>query len=90
MKPKQMVPKGTMKRLLRMLFSFYPVALPLVLLCVVFSAMVSAIPSIFMQNIIAVLEQNPGAGWPVIGTRHRLGGGFVPRLSPRPKARLAG
>ncbi|MCE5189891.1 MAG: ABC transporter ATP-binding protein/permease [Eubacteriales bacterium] len=67
MKPKQLYQKGTMKRLLRMLFSFYPVALPLVLLCVVFSAMISSIPSIFMQNIIAVLEQNPGAGWPVIG-----------------------
>ena len=67
MKSKQMVPKGTMKRLLRMLFSFYPVALPLVILCVVFSAAVSAIPSVFMQNIIAVLERNTGAGWAVIG-----------------------
>ena len=67
MKPKQMVPKGTMKRLLRMLFSFYPVALPLVILCVVFSAVVSALPAVFMQNIIAVLEQNAGAGWAVIG-----------------------
>ncbi|MEA4940154.1 MAG: ABC transporter ATP-binding protein [Christensenella sp.] len=67
MKPKQMVPKGTMKRLLRMLFSFYPVALPLVIVCVVFSAVVSSLPAVFMQNIIAVLEQNAGAGWSVIG-----------------------
>jgi len=67
MKPKQMVPKGTMKRLLRMLFSFYPVALPLVIACVVFSAIVSSLPAVFMQNIIAVLEQNAGAGWSVIG-----------------------
>ncbi len=67
MKPKQMVPKGTMKRLLRMLFSFYPVALPLVIVCVVFSAVVSSLPAVFMQNIIAVLEQNAGAGWAVIG-----------------------
>jgi len=67
MKPKQMVPKGTMKRLLRMLFSFYPVALPLVIVCVVFSAVVSSLPAVFMQNIIAVLEQNTGAGWTVIG-----------------------
>jgi len=67
MKPKQMVPKSTMKRLLRMLFSFYPVALPLVIVCVVFSAVVSSLPAVFMQNIIAVLEQNTGAGWTVIG-----------------------
>ena len=67
MKPKNMVPKGTMKRLLRMLFSFYPVALPLVIACVVFSAIVSSLPAVFMQNIIAVLEQNAGAGWAVIG-----------------------
>lgn len=67
MKPKQLYQKGTMKRLLRLLFSFYPVALPLVLLCVVFSAVVSSLPAVFMQNIIAVLEQNTGAGWAVIG-----------------------
>lgn len=67
MKPKKLYQKGTMKRLLRMLFSFYPVALPLVLLCVVFSAVVSSLPAVFMQNIIAVLEQNTGAGWAVIG-----------------------
>ena len=67
MKPKKTYQKGTLKRLFRMLFSFYPVALPLVILCIVLSAAVSAMPSIFTQNIIAVLEQNAGAGWAVIG-----------------------
>lgn len=67
MKPKKLYPKGTMRRLLRMLFSFYPIALPLVVLCVIFSAVVSSLPAVFMQNIIAVLEQNAGAGWAVIG-----------------------
>jgi len=69
MKPKKTYQKGTMKRLFRMLFSFYPVALPLVLLCIVLSAAVSAMPAIFTQNIIAVLEQNAGAGWAVIGPK---------------------
>ena len=55
--------KGTTKRLLKMLFQFHPVALPMVLLCIIFSAAISSIPSIFMQNIIAVLEQNPGSDW---------------------------
>jgi ATP-binding cassette subfamily B protein len=59
--------KGTMKRLLKTLFEFYPVALPLVLLCIVFTAAVSSIPSIFMQNIISVLEQNQGGDWAHVG-----------------------
>lgn len=67
MKPKKVYQKGTLKRLLRMLFSFYPVALPAVIVCIIFSAAVSAIPSVFTQKIIAVLEQNAGAGWGVIG-----------------------
>ncbi len=67
MKPKKLYQKGTMKRLFRLMFSFYPVALPAVVVCIVLSAAVSAMPSIFTQNIIAVLEQNAGAGWGVIG-----------------------
>lgn len=62
-----MFKKGTLKRLLKMLFSFYPVALPLILLCIVFSAAVSSIPSIFMQKVIAVLEQNQGNDWAHVG-----------------------
>lgn len=67
MKPKQLYQKGALRRLFFMLLSFYPVALPLVILCIIFSAAVSAMPAVFMQNIIAVLEQNAGAGWGVIG-----------------------
>ncbi len=67
MKRGAMYRKGTIGRLLKMLFQFYPVALPLVLLCIVFTAAVSAIPSVFMQNIIAVLEQNQGADWAYVG-----------------------
>ncbi|WP_333652475.1 ABC transporter ATP-binding protein [Lacrimispora sp.] len=59
--------KGTLKRLLKMLFEFYPAALPLVLFCIVFTAAVSSIPSIFMQNIIAVLEKNQGSDWAHVG-----------------------
>ena len=55
-------PKGTLGRLLRTLLSFYPVMAPLTLLCILFSAIVNAIPSIFMQNIIAVIEDSWQAG----------------------------
>ena len=67
MKQGAMFKKGTLKRLLKMLFEFYPAALPLVLLCIVFTAAVSSIPSIFMQNVIAVLEQNQGGDWAHVG-----------------------
>lgn len=43
-------------RLLKMLFSFYPVALPLTALCIIFSAIVNSVPTVFMQKIIAIIE----------------------------------
>ena len=67
MKRNIMYKKGTAKRMIKMLFQFYPVVLPLVLMCIVFTAAVSSIPSIFMQNIIAVLEQNQGGDWAHVG-----------------------
>ena len=54
MKNKGQAKKGTMKRLIRMLFEFYPVLLPLVLVCIILNALISSIPAIFQQNIIAV------------------------------------
>lgn len=47
--------KGTLKllgRVLRYLFRFYPVMTPLVMLCILFSAVVSAIPAVFMQQVL--------------------------------------
>ena len=49
-------------RLLKLLFSFYPVMVPVVLVCIIFNAVVSSIPSVFMQNIIAVIEQEWKSG----------------------------
>lgn len=54
--------KGTIRRLIKMMFEFYPVLLPLTLVCIVFSAAVSSIPAIFMQNIIAIIEQSWKSG----------------------------
>ncbi|MBS6475351.1 MAG: ABC transporter ATP-binding protein [Clostridiales bacterium] len=54
--------KGTIRRLIRMLFQFYPVMMPLTLVCIVISAIVGAVPSVFMQKIIAVVEQYASSG----------------------------
>ncbi len=61
-RPMQKVPKGTMKRTLKTVFSFYPRLLPLTLLCIVFSAIVSSIPSLFMQNILEIIDNTTKAG----------------------------
>ena len=49
--------KGTIIRLIKLLFEFYPVMLPLVLVCILLNALISSIPAIFQQNIISIVEQ---------------------------------
>ncbi len=44
-------------RLIKLLYSFYPVLVPLTGVCILFSAGVSSIPSIFMQNVISAIEK---------------------------------
>ena len=51
--------KGNFKdviRVIKLLFKFYPVMLPLTIVCIVFSALVSSIPALFIQKITAEIE----------------------------------
>ncbi len=50
-KPRPRAKKGTLKRLLRELFSFYPRLIPLTMVCIVISAVVGAIPALFMKQV---------------------------------------
>lgn len=60
--------KRTIGRLLKTMREFYPVLLPVAVLCIVLNAAVSSIPSIFMQNIIAVVEGSWKSGdWTAVG-----------------------
>ena len=54
MKPKT---KGVLPRLFKMIFRYYPVMLPITLGCMLISACVNAIPAIFLQKVIAVLQE---------------------------------
>lgn len=54
--------KGVLGRLIKTIFEFYPVLLPIVVGCIIFNAVVSSIPSIFMQNIIAAVENTWQSG----------------------------
>ncbi len=55
-------PKGVLRRLLRILFEFYPVLLPVALVCILINAIVSAVPAVFMQNIIAIVDDSYKTG----------------------------
>ena len=56
-KPRPKAKKGTLKRLLKTVFSFYPRLLPLTLLCIVFTAAVSSIPSLFMEQVFSAISE---------------------------------
>lgn len=54
--------KGTLKRVFKMLFEFYPVLMPITIVCIIFSAIVSSIPSLFIQKVTEVITNNFQAG----------------------------
>lgn len=52
----RVIKKGTTMRVIKTLLEFYPVMVPLTIFCILFSAVVGAIPAIFMQKVIALVE----------------------------------
>ena len=52
-----MTKKGNIGRVIKKLVGYYPVLAPLTALCILFSAIVSSIPSIFMQNVLSIVEK---------------------------------
>lgn len=61
MKNKQSRAK-TASRLFKTILGFYPVMLPVTILCIIFSAVVSSVPAVFMQNVIAIVETSWRSG----------------------------
>ena len=57
MPPKRKMNFGALKRVLKMLSGYYPVLLPVAIVCIVFSAIVATAPAIFNQQIIATIEE---------------------------------
>ena len=58
----------TVKRLVKLLFSFYPKLLPLIIILILVNAVISSLPSIFQQNIVAILQNawENGIGWEIV------------------------
>ena len=59
--PRKLDPK-TLIRVIKLLFSSYPKLLPFTCLCILFSALVSAIPALFVQKVLAVITKYIEAG----------------------------
>ena len=49
--------KGTFGRVLKTLYAYYPVLVPVSAFCILFSAVVAAAPDVFIQKVIAVIEK---------------------------------
>ena len=61
-KPTKRPKKQVALRVVKTIFSFYPVMMPVVTACIIFSAVVSSIPAIFMQKVIALVETSWKSG----------------------------
>lgn len=57
MPPKRKLDKNSLMRTIKMLFKYYPVLVPVTAFCIIFSAGVSSIPAVFVQNVTALIEK---------------------------------
>ena len=63
-KPNKKVNPHTFKRIMKTLIGYYPVLVPVTVFCILFSAIAAAIPDIFIQKIIAIIEVwQPNKNW---------------------------
>jgi len=60
--PGERLQKGIVKRVVKDVFSFFPVMLPVVIICITISALISSMPSIFQQKVIAIIESSYKSG----------------------------
>ena len=63
MNQKQTNRKKSFKRIVKMVVSYYPVLFPLIVVLIITNAILGALPSIFQQNVVAVLQQAWEQGW---------------------------
>ena len=74
--PRQGLKKGVLGRILKMPFKFYPVLVPVTIFCIVFSAVASAIPAVFLQKVIAVITEYVSIG----GTWEAASAEIIPKV----------
>ena len=47
---------NTLFRVLKLLFGYYPVLMPITCFCILFSAATAAVPAVFIQKVISVMK----------------------------------
>lgn len=57
MNKKKAVSPGSLGRVIKKFFGYYPVMAPVTMGCILFSSVVSSIPSLFVQNVLSVIEK---------------------------------
>ncbi len=59
-----MSPAGTrsLGRAIRLLFRFYPILVPVCIICILFSAVTAAVPDVFIQKVVEVIERWQSSG----------------------------
>ena len=62
MPPKRKLDTRVLVRVLKLVFSAYPVLLPVTCGCIVLSAIVSSIPAIFTQKVLKIIDRYLDAG----------------------------
>ena len=53
---------GSLMRAIRLFFGYYPVLAPIAVVCILFAATVSSIPSLFIQKVVALIEKWVASG----------------------------
>jgi ATP-binding cassette subfamily B protein len=53
---------GTFKRVMKMLFGAYPVLVPVTIVCILFSSITAAIPSLFVQKVVDTIGKYQESG----------------------------
>ena len=48
---------GSLKRVLKMLYGYYPVLLPIIIVCIIFAAITASVPAIFQQQVLAAIQK---------------------------------
>lgn len=55
--PKKKLNKHVLKRVVRTLFEFYPLLLPITVFCILFAAGAAAIPDVVIQKVMAIIDE---------------------------------
>ena len=56
--------KGSLMRVIKKFFNYYPVLAPLAVFCILFASLVSSIPPLFIRNVIEIIEKwYEGGDW---------------------------